>query len=447
MDDAAGRFGLLEIDLPSPSPTPQRGPSSLRAERSPAIDPVGRERAVADGDVARTAGFQLRDTVVPIGTALIQDGQERFRRSRRQYEEMMYMQDVCGALVERVRAEHRVDIPAHAARLRVTPAGQLAVPRRGHHAITPRAIRGLSSFVTDSGGRYFAALQDSGDPDLVALMARNLNFHLPRANRTRADGSERPVELNLRTRRCATGGREVFAVVGSGYTEHDVDKIAVQVMSAVPPSARGSVVYNGYRATFDILFHSDIRASEVVAGELFKAGVRIRTADDGSGAITVSAMVWRNLCLNMLIIDRAEQVTVRRRHAGEGVADVIQAGIHRALDKVDHFARKWNEASLENLLERYGLVDPENVFEGLVANRVVWVPGLRAEELVDRLITAYRSEPGYSKAAFVNAISKAAHTGEWRSWETPEALEEVAGNLLFQRVWNVNLPDEPSDRA
>jgi hypothetical protein len=55
-----------------------------------------------------------------------------------------------------------------------------------------------------------------------------------------------------------------------------------------------------------------------VAGEIFKAGVAITTADDGTGAIRIAAQVCRNLCKNLIIIDRASQTSVTR-HVGQNL--------------------------------------------------------------------------------------------------------------------------------
>jgi len=39
------------------------------------------------------------------------------------------------------------------------------------------------------------------------------------------------------------------------------------------------------------------------------------------------------------------------------------------------------------------------------------------------------------------AVTRAAHTEEWRSWTTSEELERAAGELLYARVWNVQMPE------
>ncbi len=54
-----------------------------------------------------------------------------------------------------------------------------------------------------------------------------------------------------------------------------------------------------------------------------------------------------------------------------------------------------------------------------------------------------RSPGRVSKTAIVNAVTRAAHTEEWRSWTTSEDLERAGGELLYARVWNVQMPETP----
>ena len=69
------------------------------------------------------------------------------------------------------------------------------------------------------------------------------------------------------------------------------------------------------------------------------------------------------------------------------------------------------------------------------------MPSFSSDEMVERLQRAWDVEPGYSKTAIVNAVTRAAHTEEWRSWSTSEDLERAAGELLYARGWNVQLPE------
>jgi hypothetical protein len=129
------------------------------------------------------------------------------------------------------------------------------------------------------------------------------------------------------------------------------------------------------------------------------------------------------------------------RHVGPNLGNVVSSGIERALKKVSHFADKWSEATVENVLERYGVDDVATIFKALVSNRAVYVAGIDAEDMVERLQRAWDVEPGYSKTVIVNAVTRAAHIEEWRSWTTSEDLERAAGELLYARVWNVQMPD------
>ena len=78
------------------------------------------------------------------------------------------------------------------------------------------------------------------------------------------------------------------------------------------------------------------------------------------------SVLWRNLCRNLIIIDRSEQ-TMAVRHVGPNLGNVVSAGIERALEKVSHFADRWSEATVENVLERYGVDDVATIFRALVS--------------------------------------------------------------------------------
>jgi hypothetical protein len=197
----------------------------------------------------------------------------------------------------------------------------------------------------------------------------------------------------------------------------------------------------------DVLWHTNVQPQKAVAGEIFKVGLRIKAADDGSGGINVSMCLERNLCLNLIIIDFNKLLVGRRRHVGK--VETIEATIEQYLDasreRLGHFIRAWDNATAEDVLERYNLHDVDEVIEGLVRNRVVWVAGVDADEMQVRLRRAWDKEPGYSRTAFLNAITRAAHEEEWQRWSDVEDLESKAGELLFQKVWNCIPPKDDVD--
>jgi len=434
---------------------PQRDPN---AWGSPGVSKEGAERAKADELAATEAGFSVKPPIYEIGSLVNQWGVDNFRASRNDFEEMPTAAEACGKLADRVKAEERRDLVVDVNNLEMLEDGRIT---RGGGAmdVTERAMSGFATHVTPGGGGYLKECP----PD---LRAHNLN-HWFENNGTREDvratqkamnrwyrygcrGPQPapvivPRQLTLRTRlNHSSGRRENFATVGPRYGAHDIDKIAEQVMTsdAIPADARADVTYDGYRARINVLFHSNVQPEKVVAGEIFKAGIMLKTADDGSGSIQIAAQVWRNLCLNLIIIDHAREMVTRRRHAGEGIAQAVEDGIADAMRKVAHFADKWSEATLENVLERYGCEDIEAVFRGLVANKAVHVPGVKPKAMFERLMAAWQQEPGYSKSAIVNAVTRAAHENSWSKWGAVEELETTGGALLYAPEWNLVIPDK-----
>jgi hypothetical protein len=165
--------------------------------------------------------------------------------------------------------------------------------RTGLQALGPRACRG-DAFVEGVGLRVHLG------NGRHSLRATNVYHGLARTVRTDKNGDIKPRQLTLRARQ-TKGGCEIFSVVGPRYSPLDIDVIATQVHQIVPKDARAEVVYDGHRARISVLFHSNIELENFVAGEIFKAGVSIITADDGTGAIRIAAQVWRNLCRNLII--------------------------------------------------------------------------------------------------------------------------------------------------
>ncbi len=222
----------------------------------------------------------------------------------------------------------------------------------------------------------------------------------------------------------------------------NIDKIAAQIMEGVPSNARAKVIYDGYKSRIDVLFHSDLKPEKAVAGEIFKAGVIITTADDGSGSIKISAQMWRNLCLNLYIIDNAKELITSRRHFGAGIAKAVEEGIKVAQSKISYFMEKWDAGTIEDVCERYNVDNADTILRALAFNKVVHVSGVRKAEMYKRLKRAWEKEPGHSRVAFVNAVTRAAQEEPWKRWTDEEDLERVGGRLLYAKVWNVDITPE-----
>jgi len=423
-------------------PAPVVAPSA-----NPLVSTEGAQRAKSDELVAKSLGFSPTPPVFEIGTRVNATGVDNFRRSREDWEKQPSLPELSRAFTAQIAAERREDKLVDAIELVALPDGRLGHrPDRDAWLVSERAMDGLATHITPGGASYLKQCP-------MDLRATNLNHWLSTSKQLDARASKKAGsevyknrQLTLRTRARKGGNREVFSVVGPRYAAFDVDRVAREAAEGIGGDARGTITYNGYRMTLDAVFHSNIRPEHAVAGEFFKGCVRIKAADDGSGSVNVSLGLWRNLCRNLIIVAFDKVLVGSRKHIG---ADTMQTDIAElmadASKRIDLIVGKWSEASTEQILERYDLQDVDDVFRGLVVNGAIKATGIKDDEMVGRLHRAWEREPGYSKTAILNAITRAAHTEEWRSWADTEELESAAGELLYQPVWSLDLGDRSAE--
>jgi hypothetical protein len=439
----------------APAVKPAAQPAPAPALRNGVdVDPDGADRARADEAAARAAGFSPKPPIYQIGTLVNEIGVENFKASRAAHDAKPLLAEAVEKLVSRVEAERRVDRRTAIPALRMHPSGMLGTAADGEAGkqrmipLTERGLETLCAHVTPAGGRYLAQCPPE-------LRAHNLNEWFPKGTKevTRTDPKTKiettttePREVTVRCRRRPDGTPEIFAVGGPRYTAYDVDKVAKSVANALKGvgDARAEITYDGYRATIDVLWHTNVQPSKAVAGEIFRVGLRVKAADDGSGGISVSLLLERNLCLNLIVIDFNKLLVGRRKHVGkvETIEAVVATYLDASAERLGHFVKAWDNGTAEDILERYDLQNVDEVIRGLVLNRVVWVAGVEPEAMQERLRRAWDKEPGYSRNAFINAITRCAHEEEWQRWSDVEDLESTAGELLFQKVWNCVPPVE-----
>jgi hypothetical protein len=178
------------------------------------------------------------------------------------------------------------------------------------------------------------------------------------------------------------------------------------------------------------MWHSNADVGDVAAGEFFKAGILVRSSDDGSGSIKIDSQVWRNLCLNLIVIDRAQQSHMRRRHVGSqsSIGDAIRTGMTDAMQAMKYFREQWGYAKRIDVIEKFG-VAARDVFGSWIDDELIVAPGGRAVVL-DRLLSAWHREPGNAATDMVNAVTRAAHEATWSSPWVADDLQAQAGKLL-----------------
>lgn len=416
--------------------------------RGVTISTEGKLRSMLDKAGAIEMGFAPAETLYERGTMVVDLGVENARASRVEHEAKPTVASYCADLINKVHAEERRDTVITASALRMTTSGKLAHPSQGDDRLLleERAFGSLVTRLGFGGAEYLRKCS----PKLRAI---NVNNWMAEQEAKETDAeipmSARPT-VNLRTRN-TRAGRAAFAVTSESYTAFDVDKIAEALALAAPPEARGTVAYDGYKAQFEVMFHSNVQPENYVAGEFFKSGIIARTDDTGGGSIVISAAVWQNLCLNLIIIDQNEQVTARIRHIGDvqKLAAKFRQGFEVAQGKLDYFLRAWGYAAQENVVEMAKKSDPTTVsmmdaeifmglLRGTVERELVPVRG-NVEQAVKALKYAWEQDDSsatkatpYSRAAVANAFTRYAHETNTDPFFASE-IESAAGALIYSK--------------
>ena len=423
------------------------------------LDVTGEARSLRDLEAARAAGFAPAETVYRRGLRVIDLGVENARASRIEHDAKPLVGALCDEVSAKIAAEHREDHEVIGHVIQMDPAtGHLAVDEGADYPITEPAFASLVSRLGYGGSGYLGRcpvdLRAENVNRQAVIIERALNReildHARRDEAQKAAGqgplkaaAPEPKAIKLRTRMSSKGAREVFAAVSPSYTAFDIDKIAAAVKLAMPSDARASMTFDGYRSQIDVAFHSDIQPQHYVAGEFFKAGLRLRTADDGSGSVRGSATLTQNLCLNLLIIDEQMRELFRVRHIGsvEALAAKIRVGIKAALASVEHFLRAWGYACEEDVVARARALDAEcpadpvaalpGLFRGLLAEKRVSLPGRDIEANVLALVAQWETDASgaklvheVSRASIVNALTRYAHV-ELPDLDDPFAADEL----------------------
>lgn len=411
----------------------------------------GRLRAQSDELTALDNGFSPKPPIYSIGTRVVEAGVKNARHAQIEHKEKPSAISVANQLVEQVLSERRQDTPAlPTGQLRMDKHGQIVLPKDNiagkgaRFAMTKRAFDSVfSRFPCASGTAYLKS---------CPTKLRSINFNHWAVQTGEHQGDDNQTVLRLRN---AEGERkEVFASVSPSYTAFDADKIGRALAKAFPEDAKGSIDYSGEKLRIEGLWLSDVAPEDYVAGEIFKAGVIVRSDDTGSGSIRVQSVLWRNLCLNLLILDKSIGIDIRIKHTGSvnALARRFQKAFQSSLSSVRPFQQAWSWASHERdqkLVERVQGTTSEDIsklpatavlpgiFNGLLERDLVPVKG-RRKEIVPKLLEMHTQDEsadayGVSRASVVNAFTRYAHQIETDPFEADE-IRAGAGKLLSGRA-------------
>lgn len=358
----------------------------------------------------KDSGFAPAPPLFAAGTRVLPLGDENFRVERKRVEALPRFRDAADLVSAQIRTEDREDVSARSSRIAMDEEGRLVVDGVAM-AMEPGSFLQLANLVGFGvGGRYLA------NHCPAPLRAENVNRQL---------GLLRERDLVLRTRRAASGSRQVFAAVTPTYSAVDTDEVLGTITEWLT-DARAEVRYDGSGIRATGLWMPDT-VIDLAAGDVFKAGVQLRTDDVGRGRIRLSGVAWRNLCLNLIVIDVGEVETVALVHRGdrERIVSQVRDGVEQARATVANFLGAWGFA-------RTVKVDAAERIRKLVEEQKLSPRGAKERDaVVDALLGAWQVEPGDSVADVANALTRAAH--EQPDWplDFREELERQAARLVY----------------
>jgi len=382
-----------------------------------AVSPVAVSRIQLQEEWLKASGFDVPPPVYAAGTKVVALGEQNFRLERRAVQELPLFPDAALSVHDLIYEENRQDIEVGLGDIAMNEDGSLEVFGRSLGLQVPAFTQLALLCGFGMGARYLARLCSGG------LRAQNVNHQLEKLRKQR-----RRRRLVLRTRRSGEERRTVHAVVTPTYACVDTHQVLDRV-SAKLSDARTELVYDGAGARATALWMPD-HVEDLAAGDIFKAGVRIETEDTGRGRIRVCAVVWRNRCLNLIIVGTGTVETVSQVHRGSSkkILKTVEEGVEQARAKIDDFLGAWGHA-------RTVQVEPEEQFIKWLRRGDIKLPGKRDERMtVEAFMAAWGVEQGNTLADAVNAVTRAAHQTTGWGWDVRETIERQAADLVLVRA-------------
>jgi hypothetical protein len=433
------------VGAPIISPVPeepqrQSGQVTYTAEHAK-VDAGAEERVKRQEEHVKKFGIAMAPPIYAPGFVTEKLGGENFTISHRKHNEMPRTSEGLRGIRDAVANEKRADLVVRPNLLRMTDNGQLY----RLNGVRDKEGKPKTILLEQNGIRQIAARMNEQFPRAAEFLSVLDPVDRAYVFNKQIEKVDPEAEIKLRTRVTETGDRAIYAVVGKSYSVFDADRIAdllVEPFSKLDKvfgaenAPRGMALYKPDDSSMrvDAIWHADSIVN-LAAGDVFKAGLRFRSSDSGGGSIKADLLVWRNLCKNLIIIDKASVEVLRRTHRGsmEGISVDLTAATAKAEEFIKGFANDWGFlrnapiGKVEIYGERYetvpmalkALVDQGRI-DGLTATNAA----------VEALLNGYAAEPGNgSLADIINAVTRAANSSKF-DFEKQEKIEKAAGELV-----------------
>lgn len=453
--------GLITI-IDKEEPAAQSSANALTHDEAVArgVDAEGEARSKAAELAAVAAGFAPAQPYYARGTRVIQLGVENAQRSREEYDKRPSVEQMADGFVAKIKAENRRDVIVRGTELRMDSKGIMYQPGQNPlYMMTDHAFPSFCQRMGYGGAGYLAKCTPElrmNNVNSWALRLFDAEEAAQQAAESEAKSQGKTIDQGQERRNLVLRLRdnpkikipEIYGVVSESYTSFDVDKVAEALKIAMPSDARADVTYDGHRATFNVMFHSNVQPEKYVAGEFFRAGIKIKTDDTGGGSCLGGTYIEQNLCLNLLCIDFAEKPLFRFRHLGsvKALAEKFQEAMAQALKQLEYFLKQWGYVQEEDILARARVVQPDDeipisiseaipgFFNGILERELVPVRG-RKSDAVQHLVKFWENDqsaaPLNSRARVINALTAYAHKVPQPDPFVEDEIQVAAGGLLY----------------
>lgn len=206
-------------------------------------------------------------------------------------------------------------------------------------------------------------------------------------------------------------GGQVRAVLSTRYQSVSNDDLAVALSSALPEETPVRFELTETRFELQVIGESGMQV------DLLHRGLHVTNSEVGAASVSLSALIYRTVCLNGLIMGRGSY-TFARRHIGQvDLNNVVHGEVSRLLDASGEAAGRFQGLlgvkmpdqlkALERVVERYELTKDQG----------------------QAMVNALNQEPGETLFHTVNAVTRAGND-EGLSLDHRRELQEVGGRLL-----------------
>jgi hypothetical protein len=360
------RITVAVAPKPVVKPRQSRSRIEVLADHADRIETSRKRQEAQCGVLLKSFGLKHAPPVFAPGTPINSVGNSNFNTSRVEVSNLPRPMDGLERMVEVGELEERESITVKLNQIHLQNDGTVEVD--GHGAIGGIELAGVKSMTAfhpglPGAGKLFTRLPAEGRAHLwdMQTYGKHVDWDVSKG-------------VTLLVRKNGQGERNIFGMVSDTYGEFGVDKVAKFLMKALRPhlgdDARIQISYDPVTTNFtaDVIWHADKNTGKTMgAGDVFKVALRFSSNDVGNGAIRMSLASWRNLCLNLIIIDNRLAPIVRVIHKGDINKHIrkLSRAIPGTLSKLDEFLVHWGQTATIPLMS---VIDADAALDAVIAD-------------------------------------------------------------------------------